>query len=65
MEMEKDMVLKVRSDFLKEVQIQLLGPVIMFKILNSSEIQDLELITKLFFSQMYYVPPLQVGYEIT
>jgi len=64
-EMEKDMVLKVRSDFLKEVQIQLLGPVIMFKILNSSEIQDLELITKLFFSQMYYVPPLQVGYEIT
>lgn len=65
MEMEKDMVLKVRSDFLKEVQIQLLGPVNMFKILNSSDIQDLELITKLFFSQMYYVPPLQVGYEIT
>lgn len=33
---KKDEVLKVRSGFLKELQIQLLGLVIMLKILNSS-----------------------------
>lgn len=50
---KKDEVLKVRSGFLKELQIQLLGLVIMLKILNSSVCW--ELIPKLFpFTNVLY-----------